>query len=152
LLVKVSVALTAPDVRGLKVTVNEVLWPAGIVAGSERPPRLNTELFELTAVTVTFAPLAVRVPDAVPLLPTTTLPRARVVGLTVSCPAAAVPVPDNGMVRVGLDAFEVMVTLPLALAADSGANLTLKVALWPAVRVTGTVIPLRLNPVPLMLA
>jgi hypothetical protein len=45
-----------------------------------------------------------------------------------------------------------MVTLPLALAAVSGANLTVKVALWPAVRVTGVVIPLRLNPVPLMVA
>ena len=150
MLAKVSVALTAPDVCGLKVTVNEVLWPAGIVTGSDRPPRLNNELFELTAVTVTFAPLAVRLPDAVPLVPTTTLPRSRVAGVTVSCPVAAVPVPDNGMFRVGLDAVEVMATLPLALAADSGANVTVKVALWPAVSVTGAVIPLRLNPVPLI--
>jgi hypothetical protein len=56
------------------------------------------------------------------------------------------------MVRVGLDAVEVMVTLPLALAADVGANLTLKVVLWPAVRVSGVVMPLRLKPVPLMVA
>jgi hypothetical protein len=54
------------------------------------------------------------------------------------------------MVRVGLDAVEVMVTLPLALAAERGANLTVKVALWPAVRVNGVVIPLRLKPVPLI--
>ena len=37
----------------------------------------------------------------------------------------------------------------IAAPADVGANLTLKVALWPAVSVTGAVIPLRLNPVPL---
>lgn len=150
MLVKVSVALAAPETCGLKVTVKEVLWPAGMVTGSARPPTLNTELFELTAVTVTFAPVAVRLPDAVPLVPTTTLPRPRVVGVTVSCPGAAVPVPDSGIVSVGLDAFEAMVTLPLALAAVCGANVTVKLALCPAVNVTGAVIPVKLNPVPLI--
>ena len=58
MLVNVSVALAAPETCGLKVTVNEALWPAGMVTGRGRPPRLNTELFELAAVTVTFAPLA----------------------------------------------------------------------------------------------
>jgi hypothetical protein len=91
------VAVAAPDAWGLKVTVEEALWPAGMVTGSERPPMLNAELLELAAVTVTFVPLAVRFADAVPQVPTTTLPKPRVVGVTVSCPAAAVPVPDNGM-------------------------------------------------------
>ena len=150
MLVKVSVAFAAPDTCGLKVTINEALCPAGIVTGSERPPTLNTELLELAAVTVTFAPLAVRLPDAVPLVPTTTLPRPRVVGETVSCPAAAVPVPDTGIVSVGLDAVEVIVTLPLTLPADAGVNVTVKVALWPAVSVSGAVIPFRLYPVPLI--
>jgi hypothetical protein len=150
LLVNVSVALAAPVVCGLKVTVKEVLWPAGIVIGSARPPMLNTELFEFAAVTVTFDPLAVRLPDAVPLVLTTTLPRPKLVGVTVSCPAAAVPVPDSVMVRVGLEAFEVIVTLPPTLPADPGVNLTLKTTLWPDVNVTGAVIPLRLNPVPLI--
>src|SRR6202035_2878166 len=102
-----------------------------MVTGNERPLTLNTELFELAAVTVTFAPLAVRLPDAVPLVPTTTLPRARVGGVTVSCPTAAVPVPDSGTVSVELDAVEVRVRLPLALVADCGANATLKLTLWP---------------------
>jgi len=144
LLVKVSVPPATPDTCGLKVTVNEALWPAGIVIGSGRPPTLNTELFALAAVTVTFAPLAVRLPDAVPLLPTTTLPRPRVVGVTESCPLAAEPVPDSGMTNVGLDAFEETVTLPLTLPVDCGANATLKVALCPAVSVSGAVIPFRL--------
>jgi hypothetical protein len=129
LLVKVSVPLAAPDTCGLKVTINETLCPAGMITGSERPPTVNTELFELAAVTVTFAPLAVRLPDAVPLIPTTTLPRPRVVEATVSCPAAAVPVPDSGIVNVGLDAVEVIVTLPLTLPADAGVNVTVNVAL-----------------------
>jgi hypothetical protein len=142
--------LAAPDTSGLKVTVNGALWPAGIVTGKERPLRLNTELFELAAVTVTFEPLAVRLPDAVPLTPMTTLPRPRVVGLTVSCPAAAAPVPDSGMVSVGFDAVEVIVRLPLALTAEAGVNVTVKLTLWPAVSVTGAVIPLTLYPVPLI--
>jgi len=150
LLVKVSVAVAAPVTRGLNVTVKEALWPAGIVTGSESPPTLKAELFELAAVTVTFAPLAVRLADAVPLVPTTTLPRAKVVGVTPSWPAAAAPVPDSGIVNVGFDAFEVMVTLPVTLPADVGVKATLKLALWPAVSVTGAVIPLRLNPVPLI--
>jgi hypothetical protein len=107
-------------------------------------------LFELAAVTVTFVPLAVRLPDAVPLVPTTTLLRLRVVGVTVSCPVVAVPVPDSGIVRVGLEAVEVMVTLPVTLAADAGVNVTVKLVLCPAVSAIGAVIPLRLNPVPLI--
>jgi hypothetical protein len=150
LLAKVSVALAAPDDWGLKMTVKEALWPAGMVTGSERPLMLNAELLELAAVTVTLVPLTIRLADAVPLVPTTTLPKTRVVGVIVSCPAAAVPVPDNGIVSVGLVAFEVTVRLPLAVAADCGVNVTLKAALCPAVSVTGAVIPLTVNPVPLI--
>jgi hypothetical protein len=147
--VKVSVALAAPAICGLKVTENEVLWPAGMVTGSESLPTLNTELLEVIAETVTLAPPAVRLPDADPLVPTTTLPRLKVIGLTLSCPAAT-PVPDNGIVSVAFDAFEVRVIVPLALPAAGGVNVTLKLALCPAVSVTGAVIPLRLNPTPLI--
>ena len=77
------------------------------------------------------------------MLPTVTLPKLRLVGFDLSVPGAT-PVPDSGVVRVGLDALEVRVTLPLTLPVDAGVNLTVKVALWPGVSVTGAVIPLRL--------
>jgi hypothetical protein len=77
------------------------------------------------------------------------LPKLRLVGFDPRVPGVT-PVPDRGMVRVGLEAFEVTVTLPLALAADAGVNVTVKVALCPAVSVTGAVIPVKLNPVPLI--
>ena len=83
------------------------------------------------------------------LFPTVTLPKPRLVGLAPSVPGVT-PVPDRGMVRVGFEALEVMVRLPLALPADDGANDTLKVALCPAISVTGAVIPLKLNPEPLI--
>jgi hypothetical protein len=53
------------------------------------------------------------------------------------------------MLRTGLEAFEVIATLPLKLPADCGANVTVKEALCPGVNVTGVVIPETLNPVPL---
>ena len=96
-------------------------------------------------------PVLVTVSDRDWLLPTVTFPKLRLVGFDPSVPCVT-PVPVTGIVRVGLDAVEVMVTLPLALAADVGANLTLKAALWPAVRVSGVEIPLRLKPVPVMVA
>jgi len=129
LLVKLSVPFAVPDAVGANVTVNEVLLPAAIVAGRERPPTVNAELFVLAPVTVTFAPLAARVPVAEALLPTATLPRLKLVGATVSCPAATAPDPDRGIVSVGLGVVEVTVTLPLAAPDDVGANDTVKLVL-----------------------
>jgi hypothetical protein len=51
-----------------------------------------------------------------------------------------------------LDAFEVIVTLPVALLVFVGANFTVSAVLCPALRVSGVVIPLNVNPVPLMAA
>ena len=93
--------------------------------------------------------MLVTVSDKDCLLPTVPLPKLRLAGFDPIVPGAT-PVPDRGTVRLGLGAFEVIVTLPLTLPADAGVNVTLKLALWPAVSVTGAVIPLRLYPVPLI--
>ena len=45
--------------------------------------------------------------------------------------------------------MEVMLTLPLAAPLAVGANNTVNDVLCPAFKVTGTVRPLRLNPLPL---
>jgi len=50
---------------------------------------------------------------------------------------------------VGFEPVDVTVTVPVALPADPGANLTVNVLLWPAVSVTGVVTPFNENPVPL---
>ena len=60
------------------------------------------------------------------------------------------PDPDNGMVSVEFEASEVTVTVPLALPVEPGANWTVKVVLWPAPRVKEELMPLRVNPAPLM--
>ena len=81
---KLKDALSVPAVCGLNVTVNDALCPEGMVAGKLIPPMLNAELFVLAALTVTLVPLAVSVPVALPLVPTTTLPRPSVPGETAS--------------------------------------------------------------------
>jgi hypothetical protein len=62
------------------------------------------------------------------------------------------PVPDIGTVSVGFEASDVMVTLPLALPVLVGANFTVRDVLCPAVSVSGVVIPLNVNPAPLIAA
>ena len=93
-------------------------------------------------------PVLVTVSERDLLLPTVTLPKLSVVGLDPSVPFVT-PVPVSGIVRVGLDAVDVTTMLPVAFAADVGVNVTVKVALCPAVSVTGVVMPLTSNPVPL---
>src|ERR1700746_3749908 len=113
-----------------------------MIVGSDKPLIAKRELLELAAVTVTFAPVALRLPEAVPLVPVNTLPTASGAGVALSVPDAADPVPASEMISVGLDPFDVTVTLPLALPPDAGAKVTVKVALCPAVSVAGVEIPL----------
>jgi len=152
LLVNVSVALAAPAVVGLKVIVNDALCPEEIVCGKENPPIAKTELFVLAAVTVTFPPVAVSVPVAVPLEPTATLPNPRLVGETLSCGEVVdTPVPEMARFSGEVDDPDVIVTFPLTAPVAVGANLTDSVACCPGLRVAGVVTPLTLNPVTVVL-
>ena len=73
-------------------------------------------------------PEFVSVPDKDCVPPTVTVPNARPLGFEVIAPAVA-PIPDNGRAALGLEASEVMVTLPVADPETVGANFTLKVVL-----------------------
>jgi hypothetical protein len=77
-----------------------------------------------------------------------TVPKFIEAGLAAIAPGAT-PVPDTAIEVVGVGAFEVTVTLPLALPVAVGANLTVKLADLPAFSVTGRVKPVTLNPLPL---
>ena len=94
-------------------------------------------------------PLLVTFSARTRLFPTVTLPKLRLAGTGVKSPGE-IPVPVKGMDSEGFEASEVIVMLPLALPADAGVKSTLKLALWPEVSVTGAVIPLKVNPVPLI--
>jgi hypothetical protein len=137
---------------GVNVIVNDVLCPAVSVTGVVIPLSANPAPVIVAEEIVTLAPpVLVTISDRDCLLPTVTLPKLRLVGFAPSAPGAT-PVPDKGIIRVGLDAFEVIVTLPETLPADAGVKVTVNVVLCPAVSVTGVVIPLRANPAPLIVA
>lgn len=113
------------------------------------PLNANPVPLMLACETLTEVPpvfVSVTVADFV--VPSVTLPKASLVGFSVSAPAVT-PVPDKGMLNDGLDAFEVTVTVPLALPVLVGANFTDSEAVCPAANVSGEVMPLTLNPVPL---
>ena len=90
-------------------------------------------------------PVLVRVSDIDLVFPTVTVPKLMLLGLAPR-PPGETPVPAKGIVRVGFEAFDVIVTLPLALPAADGLNETVKVAPCPDARVSGAVIPLIVNP------
>ncbi len=142
LLVTVNVALADPTAVGLNVIVKGTLCPAGIVTGNESPLIVNAELFVPAAVTVTLAPLAFKLPEAVPLEPSTTLPTASVEGEILSCPATAVPVPVR--VSVEVEGWALLVTVNVALADPTavGLNVIVNGTLCPAGIVTGSDSPL----------
>jgi hypothetical protein len=153
LLANEAVVDAVPLAVGVNVTVYVALLPAGIVTGNESPLIVNSEPTTLTDETVTLAVAAVSCPVAVPLVPTTTLPGiVTVVGFAVRVPAAAIAVPVKGIAKLGFEAFDVTVTVPLNVPVDVGANVTVNDVLCPGVNVTGGVIPEILKPVPAAVA
>ena len=79
--------------------------------------------------------------------PSTTLPKLKLVGLTVS-PACA-PVPESEIVAGEPVALLVTVTLPLEDPAALGVNTTPNVKVCDGVSVAGTLTPVSVYPVPL---
>lgn len=100
---------------------------------------------------MTEAPLAMRLPLSWELVPTTTLPKLRVVGDTASVPAA-VPVPESGIVSGEFDAFDTTDKLPFTVPVLLGVKVAVNVTLWLGVSVSGSVNPLIEKPAPLKFA
>jgi hypothetical protein len=147
--VTLTLPLAAPLVVGEKSTLNEVLWLAANVKGNDSPLKLNpVPLAEAAEIVRLDAPVLVRVSDKLELLPTCTLPNARLVGFAVSAPCVR-PVPESGMLKLESEPVEVTLTLPLAAPLAVGEKSTVKGVLCPAFSVKGNDSPLKLNPVPL---
>jgi hypothetical protein len=147
-----TLPLAAPLALGSNVTVNDVLWPAAKVAPATIPLKLNpAPLAEIAEIVRLVPPVLVRVSDRFVLLPTCTLPNARLAGLATRSPAVT-PVPESGIVKLESDPVDVMLTLPLAAPLALGLKVIVNEVLWPAVSVTGRARPLKLNPVPLAAA
>ena len=72
-------------------------------------------------------------------------------GLGVIFPGA-IALPVRGIFRVGFEALLLIATFPVTFPADCGEKVTLNDVLCPGESVTGRLIPLRLNPVPVAFA
>ena len=144
--------LAAPPEVGVKVTLNEALWPAARVAGSPGPLMVKPAPETLACDTVTFAvPVLTIVADALSGWPTCTLPKLMLDGLDANVPgptATAV----TGTLTTGFGASLVTATLPDALPAACGVNVTEKVFFCPGDKFIGKVRPLILKPRPLTVA
>jgi hypothetical protein len=120
---------TEPLVVGAKATPKVKLCPGVKVKGRLKPLKLNAPVLALAWVIVTLEPPEfVSDSDIVWVLPTWTLPKFRLGAAARSAPAVAPPVPVSGMVRLGPDPSERIVTLPVTAPLDWGAKVTLKVA------------------------
>jgi hypothetical protein len=96
------------------------------VSGNDNPLRTNSELVEVAEVIVALAPLTLSVAFSVLLVPTTTLPKLKLVGDAANWPAV-VPVPDSAIPRFEAGGLKPTEMLPLAVPATVGVNTTLKV-------------------------
>lgn len=151
LLANERLAEVAPLACGVKLTVNGADEPAASVTGSEMPESANS-LFVLPAdEIVTEAPVALRVPFKEELVATVTFPKFNVAGETANWPGV-VPVPDRARLSGELEASDTILSDPLTDPAPAGAKVRVKVTLWFAFSVVGTVKPLKENPTPLMFA
>jgi hypothetical protein len=136
---------TAPGEVDVKTALNVVLLPAEIVCG-ERPVILNPVPVTLPCKIVRPAlPVFVRVTVCELLLPTATLPKVTLDGVTDSCDGA--PVALRAIVVGEPGALVVSEMLPDTAPAEVGVKIALIVALLPAEIVCGEK-PGMVNPAP----
>lgn len=151
LLANVIFPEAAPLACGANTTVNATLCPAAIVAGKARPVTENSAVLGVADETVTFEPVTVSVAGRPFVLPTVTLPKLRLAGLTLNCDGD-VPIPDRGTVTFEIGELDVRSKLPLAFPLACGAKVTPNVKLCPADNVIGSVNPLSVNPLPVIVS
>src|SRR5712691_811616 len=138
---------TLPVAAGANCTLKVLDCPAARVSGKVSPLMLKPAPVKLPCAMVKLAlPELVKVRFCTPLLPTSTLPKLTLGGVTESC--GCTPVPLRAMVLGELGALLTNETLPDTLPVVAGPNCTLKVLDCPAARVSGRFSPVMLKPVP----
>lgn len=149
-IVRSPVAL--PVAPAANFTLKLAVCPGPKVVGSAKPLRLKPAPEAAAAVIFKLEPPEfVSVSVTVWFPPTTTVPKLMVEGVADNAPSAT-PDPANAIDRFGFDPSEATAMLPDALPVAVGLNLTLKLALCPALSVAGSVSPLIENCAPVTFA
>jgi hypothetical protein len=147
-----TLPVTLPAAVGANVTFSVAVCPGVSVVLALTPLALNLPPGVLTPNIVTFEfPLFVNVTPSGLLLPTLTFPKLRLAGFAPSRTVAATPVPLSEIPCGEFGALLTIDTEPVTLPTAAGANITLKVLLFPGAIVSGADKPLRLNPLPVAL-
>ena len=124
---------TVPAEAGAKVTVRVADCAGVSTVPFGMPLSLNPAPVTVTPEIVMFElPLLVTIVVSELSLPSPTLPKDKLVGLTPSDSADAAPVPDKLMTSGEGVPFVVSVILPLTAAAEDGVKTALKFVLPPA--------------------
>ena len=126
LLLKAIFPYAVPLIFGANLIENDMRCPAGIVNGNLSPLRPNSVLLEVAPVTVTLAPVALSEAPRLFVVLTTTLPKFKVVAPRLKW-APDVPLPESGIVNVGLGALERTERCPLTAELDLGVKTALNV-------------------------
>jgi hypothetical protein len=155
LLVIASEPVAALAAVGANFTVSDAVCFGFSVKGKVTPEIVKPVPLSEGALTVTAAvPVEVKVTGNVALDPNATLPKFRLVGLTVNNRVlVVVPAPLRLTVLLAL-AEEVLLTVnaPATVPVVTGANFTWSVTVCCGLRVSGKEAPVTLNPVPLIVA
>jgi hypothetical protein len=148
LLTTETLPVTLPATVGVNVTLNHVFCPGDRVWGRGRSLILKPVPVIMTLERVTLAvPVFFNITGSVLLLPRLIFPKLVLVGFMLI--RSALPVPERDTVVGGLPTLSVAIeTMPLTPPVAAGANVALKVVVWPPARVSGKASPLMLKPVP----
>jgi hypothetical protein len=146
----VSCPVAAPPAVGSNCTFRVIAWVGLMVIGKLPPtvvkpaPEIAIELTVTGVVPVDFS-----VSVSVVGVFTATLPKLRLVALTVNCGSAAVPVPLRATTAVP-PLVELLLTeiCPVAAPVAVGSNCTVRVTAWVGLRVIGKLPPAMVKPAP----
>src|SRR5579862_6743796 len=145
LLVIETLPVALPAVVGANFALKVVFDPALIVTGAVSPDMLKPVPDALAAEIVTLAvPVLDTVTGTVEEAPVRRLPKLTLAGFAESAPCTPVPLSAT----VGSEPLLTTEIVPEALPAVEGSKTAENVVLCPAPRLTGTVMPVTLKPVP----
>jgi hypothetical protein len=152
LLTRVTLPATFPPACAANVMLKLALCPAASVSGRLSPLRLKpAPEIEACEIVMLDPPVLLIFPVNVWLDPTRTLPKSKLTGVAVSCPAAT-PFPESDIVSVGFDALLASVTFPVAAPVATGVKVRFNVVLSPGATVRGKLGRLRLKVAPVTVA
>jgi hypothetical protein len=124
LLVNAILPLTLPPFCGAKVTVKAELCPGVNVVGNVSALTPKPAPMAVTLVTVTLVPPEfVMVAGWLWVLPTATLPKLRLAGLTAKVPGIT-PVPVTARLTFEFAAVEAIAIAPVTAPTEDGAKVT----------------------------